>query len=164
MSEGCFPTNQWEEWGRDFESIRTSLVSLGEKRAIHIAHREVLAHHKVDDFTSIVHHWMQENYAESMLMGLRRLIDKGFRNRNTFSLVTLLEDIKNKSSEITLDKYVEMGHRAQTSSPDSFLRKLYARFSSDGSTLDSEKISSDIRSSIQRYRGHPDLYRQGNRA
>jgi hypothetical protein len=142
MSAGRFPSDQWAEWARYFERIKDSLASLGIKREIHIVHREVLSRrHVEDDGTGVVHRWMQENYAESMLIGLRRAIDN---DRKALSLVRLLEDIKNKAPEITFTKYVEMGRQAPASPSNSQLEHLYARFSSDGSTLDDGMISSDI--------------------
>jgi hypothetical protein len=135
-------SDQWVKWGRYFETIKGILASLSIKREIHQAHREALSrNHVEDDGTGVVHRWMRENYAESMLMSLRRVIDS---DHKTLSLVRLLEDIKSKAPEITFDKYAEFGRRAQAPPSDFQQEHLYARFSSDGSTLDDGMISDDI--------------------
>ena len=74
---GCIEVSEeLEGWVQDFESIRSSLMYLGTKRVIHRAHVKTLHNRQIEDGTSIVHRWMQQNYAESMLIGLRRIVDK----------------------------------------------------------------------------------------
>lgn len=124
---------------------------LGMKRVIHRAHLEVWSRHEVKDGTGVVHRWMEDNYADSMLMGLRRVLDK---SRQSFSLIKLLEDIARKHSLLTSDRYVELWRLRQEANDDSFPRMLYTRFSSDGRSL----ATSRIRDDIDRLRGdHDDL-------
>ncbi|MCH7666049.1 MAG: hypothetical protein IH936_08995 [Acidobacteria bacterium] len=98
--------------------------------------------HQISDGTSVVHRWMADNYADSMLMGLRRIVD---RNRRSFSLIRLLKDIEKNSSLLNVDRYVELWRRATASDDDVFPRMLFAKFSSDGRTLNGGKIRADVK-------------------
>lgn len=142
MAAGYFPTERWAAWSQSFESIRVDLMHLGMKRVIHKAHREVLSRHQVEKGTGVVHRWMQENYADSMLMGLRRVID---RDQRTVSLIALLKEIESARAEITLDRYMALWRHTRGTDDDLFPRMLFSRFSSDGSTLDGGKIGHDIK-------------------
>lgn len=60
---GCIEVSEGlARWVQDFESIRSSLMYLGVKRAIHRAHVEKLQDHQIEDGTNIIHRWMQQNY------------------------------------------------------------------------------------------------------
>ena len=115
---------------------------LGMKRVIHKAHLGVWSRHEVEDGTSVVHRWMADNYADSMLMGLRRVLDD---NRRSFSLIKLLEAIAKNHSLLTFDRYFELWRLRWESDDDSFPRMLYRTFSSDGRSLAAGRIRHDIR-------------------
>ncbi len=147
MRAGEFPSGEWAQWARDYEIIHGSLADLSRKRQIHKAHRRVLYQHEdvegreIEDGTVIVHHWMQENYTDSMLIGLRRIVDK---TGGTFSFVRLLQQLEKKRPLITLERYLQLSRAGKSPREDSFLKMLFSRFSSDGRTLDRRKIRADI--------------------
>lgn len=147
VPEGNFPTKDWAQWAEDLDAILGSLMDLGTKRKIHRAHRKVLHQHEdvegkeIRDGTLIVHHWMQENYADSMLIGLRRIVDK---SGGSFSFVRLLGQLEKERPLITLDRYLQRWTEEQRSRDSSFPQMLFSRFSSDGRTLDRTKIRIDI--------------------
>ena len=144
---GDFPDKEWAHWAQDFEVVHRALADLSTKRQIHKAHREVLYEHEdvegreIKDGTVTVHHWMQENYADSMLIGLRRIVDKTGRS---FSFVKLLERLERKRPLITFKSYVRLWNAEEHSSDQSFPKMLFSRFSSDGRTLDRKRIRADI--------------------
>lgn len=145
--EVSYPTKEWDQWAQDFDEVRSRVLDLGVKRQLHRSHRKVLHQHEdverqgITDGTVIVHHWMQENYADSMLIGLRRVVD---RTGGSFSFVKLLERLEKGRPLITLDRYVQLWSGDSTPLDDSFLKMLFSEFSSDGRTLDRKKIRADI--------------------
>jgi hypothetical protein len=142
MSQGRFPTAQWAKWGQGFESIRSRLISLGGKRVIHRAHHELCSSYSDEDAAGTVHQWIDDNYAESMLMGLRRVLDQA---RGSVSLIRLLKQIEKNHSLLTFDRYLRLCRRAMALDDDWFPRMLYAKFSSDGHSLDPARIQADIK-------------------
>lgn len=140
-TERSFPTEEWKRWAEHFYSIRNILMSLGEKRSLHKTHMEVLDQYETDDGTAVVHRWMLDNYADSMLMGLRRLVDS---RRGTFSLVNFLKVIRKGRHVIRLDRFAALWPREYQTESEAFRQHIYSRFSSDGRTFDREKIEQDI--------------------
>ena len=124
-----------------FESLRTSLVELGAKRLIHRAHLKALQRSEINDGTGIVHRWMQENYADSMLIGLRRILDN---TKGSFSLIRLLRYVQSNGDFHTVDNFIQVC-TSQHGYDDWYARALYARYSSDGCTLDRQRIEDDIK-------------------
>ncbi len=141
MSKASFSTDTWAEFGRNFDTILNSLMSLGSKRVIHQAHIAFLDRHEITDGTTVVHHWMQENYADSMLIGLRRVLDT---SGSSLSLIKLLEQLEEDCAVFTIDRYLRLFTEKDSPRGSSFLRMLYSKFSSDGTTLDRRKIRADI--------------------
>jgi AbiU2 len=163
MSIGRLPNAQWAKWRQDFGLISESLMDLGVKRVVHRAHHNVLSGHEIEHGMGVVHLWMDDNYADSMLMGLRRIIDD---SRGSFSLVRLLREIKKQHSLLTFEKYIDLvrvawGSCAVATRPspggrgavrsilalsdlDSFARLLYGNFSADGRTFDGHIVVADI--------------------
>jgi len=92
-----YPMQQWAEWALDIESIKDELVWLMGKRTIWKAHNESLRGTTITDATAIVHDWLRENYADSMLMGLRRILDG---TKGTKSLLKLLEELHDTTASI----------------------------------------------------------------
>jgi len=90
-------------WIGDFDSIKSSLMDLGMKRMLHRAHVKELQGREIEDGTSIVHRWMQENYAHSMLIGLRRILDD---SKGSFSLVKLLNKLEKHHALFTCERYL----------------------------------------------------------
>lgn len=76
MSEKPFPTKQWADWAKGFNLVQDDLIALATRRMIHRTHLKTIEGHEITDGTGIVHRWMLDNYAESMLIGLRRITDK----------------------------------------------------------------------------------------
>lgn len=143
MSEGL------AGWVRDFESIRSSLMYLGTKRAIHRAHVEKLQGRQIEDGTSIVHRWMQQNYAESMLIGLRRILDK---RRGSVSLLKLLEELEKNHALFTCERYLQLWSNGRPGGNDLYPRALYAIFSRDGRTIDRKRIRADVETLLTDYK------------
>jgi hypothetical protein len=125
----------------DFEKVRLSLVDLGAKRMIHRAHVKELQDREINDGTGIVHRWMQENYADSMLIGLRRILDNA---RGSFSLVRLLRRVERSHALLNIDGYVQLSAGQPGRVDDWYVRALFAKFSNDGRTLDRQRIRVDI--------------------
>jgi len=146
---GCIEVSEGlAGWVRDFESIRSSLMYLGMKRVIHRAHVEKLQDRQIEDGTSIVHRWMQQNYAESMLIGLRRILDK---RKGSFSLIKLLEKLDKNHALFTYERYLQLWSNGQPEVDDLWLGKLYAIFSRDGCTIDRKQIQTDINKVLKDY-------------
>ena len=124
-----------------FESLRISLVELGAKRLIHRAHIKALQRSEINDGTGVVHRWMQENYADSMLIGLRRILDN---TKGSFSLIRLLRYVQSNRDFHTVDNFIHVCE-SQHGYDDWYARALYARYSSDGCTLDRQRIKDDIK-------------------
>jgi len=162
MAAEEFPTKQWGEWRKDFEAVKDSLVGLGAKRVIHRAHHKALGNREIEDGTGVVHDWMDDNYADSILMGLRRILDD---SKGSFSFVRVLADLKKNRSLLSFERYskllestMESYQEVSTSSPgggakrfvpatvdkQGFGRMLYGTFSSDGRNLDAGRIDADI--------------------
>ena len=165
MPMSSFPNAQWEKWGRDFETISESLMDLGVKRVVHKSYHKVLSGHEIEHGLGIVHLWIDDNYADSMFMGLRRIIDG---SSGSFSLVKLLQDIKKHHSLLTFERYVklvrgewgnctataealpEAGGRGAVrsiiglSDLDSLARFLYGKFSTNGRTFNESVVAADI--------------------
>ncbi len=142
-------SEELEGWVQEFELIKRSLMYLGAKRVIHRAHEKALHNRQVEDGTSIVHRWMQQNYAESMLIGLRRIVDK---RKGSLSLLKLLEKIEKNRALFTYERCVQMWPDGQPMANDSRLRALYASFSRDGRTIDRKQIRPDIKKLPTDYR------------
>src|SRR5687768_2031682 len=101
-------------------------MELGMKRLIHRAHMEALQGRRFLDGTGIVHWWMKDNYAESMLIGLRRILDT---TKGSFSLVRLLRKLMRSHALFTFEGYLEHWSGAQDPDDDLYARMLYASFS-----------------------------------
>jgi len=142
MDRNEFPTEQWARWARDFIALRTSLMDLATKRALHRAHMVALEKWQEDDGTGVVHQWMVENYADSMLIGLRRLVDK---TRGVLSLVKLLEAIAQNHAAFSITRYLEFWQCTYPGINVARARFAYARFSRDGRTFDQEQVRADLR-------------------
>jgi hypothetical protein len=142
VSKARFPNPKWAAWSESFESVRNDLRLLGMKLVIHEAHLEAWNRAPVNDGTALVHRWMADNYADSMLMGLRRVVDG---SRRSFSLIKLLEDIARESSLLTADRYLELWRHRHGSGDELFPRMLYGQFSSDNRRLDAARVRADIR-------------------
>jgi hypothetical protein len=162
MEAEDFPTRQWAGWREDFEAIKGSLVYLAAKRKIHRAYRKALGDREIKDGTGVVHDWMDDNYADSILIGLRRIIDE---SKGSFSLVKILEGLKRNRSLLSFERYSKLlestrGRRELGSAPspaggakrvilagldaEGFGRMLYSVFSSDGRNLEAGRIDADI--------------------
>lgn len=141
IRNASFPTKQWESWRTDFDRVRQSLMHLGGKRVLHRAHQRSLQHREVGDGTAIVHRWLLDNYADSMLMGLRRILD---RSRGSFSLVKLLEEIAQQHSLLTFDRYLKLLGEPGDDLDALFPKMLWSQFSADDRTLDRRRICDDI--------------------
>lgn len=128
-------------WVADFEKVRLSLVDLGAKRLIHKAHVKELQDREINDGTSIVHRWIQENYADSMLIGLRRILDD---NRDSFSLIRLLRRVERGHALLNIDGYIQLSAGQPGQLDDWYVRALFTRFSTDGRTFDRQRIRLDI--------------------
>jgi hypothetical protein len=122
---------------------------LGTKRVIHRAHVKTLHNRQIEDGTSIVHRWMQQNYAESMLIGLRRIVDK---RKGSLSLLKLLEKLEKNHALFTYERCVQLWSDGQPVVNDLRLRALYAIFSRDGRTIDREQIRADVKKLLTDYR------------
>jgi hypothetical protein len=131
-----------QAWISEFDSIKHSLVNMGAKRLIHNAHLKWLSGRPIDDDTGIVHRWMQENYADSMLMGLRRILDG---RRGSFSLVRLLGNLERNAALFSFQGYVKLWTSQQGDIDQQFVKALYARFSTDHRTLDRRRIREDVK-------------------
>lgn len=134
-------------WIADFDSIRHSLIEMGAKRLIHKAHFKWLNDYHIDDGTGIVHRWMQENYADSMLMGLRRILDN---RRGSFSLIRLLSKLERNHALFSVDGYVRLWASQQSDIDEQFVKALYTRFSSNHRTLDRRRIQEDVKTLLAR--------------
>lgn len=119
------------------------------KRAIHRAHVEKLQDRQIEDGTSIVHRWMQQNYAESMLIGLRRILDK---RRGSVSLLKLLEELEKNHVFFTCERYLQLWSNGLPGGNDLYPRALYAIFSRDGRTIDRKRIRADIETLLTDYK------------
>ena len=142
-------SEELEGWVQDFESIRSSLMYLGTKRVIHRAHVKTLHDRQIEDGTSIVHRWMQQNYAESMLIGLRRILDE---RKGSVSLPKLLEKLGKNHVLFTRERCLQLWSNGRPVINDSYLRALYAIFSRDGRTIDREQIRADVKKLLTDYR------------
>ena len=129
-------------WVVEFDSIKSSLVYMGMKRVIHRAHMKQLLGRDIWDGTGIVHRWIQENYADSMLIGLRRILDK---DKRTCSLIKLLQKVQKNHALFTFEGYLQLWSNAQPRVDDRYARALYITFSSNGRTLDKRRIEEDIK-------------------
>jgi len=69
VSEKPFPNKQWADWAGGFNLIQDDLIALAIRRMIHRSHLKAIEDHEIADGTGIVHRWMLDNYAESMLIG-----------------------------------------------------------------------------------------------
>jgi AbiU2 len=125
----------------DFETVKHSLMDLGAKRLIHKAHIKELKHPYVDDGTGVVHRWAQENYADSMLIGLRRLLDD---RRGSLSLIRLLKQVEQDHLLFSADWYIRFWAKEHSRTNEKYARLLYARFSRNGRTLDQQQIRADV--------------------
>jgi hypothetical protein len=130
------------DWIVDFDWIRRSLAEMGAKRLVHKAYLERLHDRQIEEGTEIVHQWMQENYADSMLIGLRRILDG---SRGSFSLVKLLGKIEQNRAHFTIDRYVRLCASQQARIDGWYAEAMYARFSSDHRTLDRRLIQADVK-------------------
>lgn len=127
-----------------FESLRINLVELGAKRLIHRAHLKALKDCDIVDGTGIVHRWIQENYADSMLIGLRRSLDN---RKDSFSLIRLLRHVQSDRGFHTIDNFITLCAR-QHDYDEWYARALYGRYSGDGGTLDRKRIDDDIKTVV----------------
>jgi hypothetical protein len=115
-------------------------MHLGMKRVIHRAHVKKLESRQIEDGTGIVHRWLQENYADSMLIGLRRILDD---SKGTYSLIKLLRKLENHRASFAWEHYLRLWPDAQPPADDVYPRALYATFSRDGLTIDRQRIRAD---------------------
>jgi len=120
---------------------------MGAKRLIHQAHLKRLNERRFDDGTGIVHRWMQESYADSMLMGLRRILDN---NRGSFSLVRLLGNLERNAALFSFDGYLKLWVGQQADIDEEFARALYTRYSTDGKTINRRRIQEDVKALLVR--------------
>ncbi len=117
-------------------------MHLGEKRVLHRAHQDALQRCRIPDGTGSVHRWMLDNYADSILLGLRRTLDQ---NSRSFSLVKLLEELAKQHSVLTFDRYIELIGDSGTSEKSILPKLFWSRFSADGRNLDQTRIRADIK-------------------
>jgi len=134
-----YPMQQWAEWALDIESIKDELVWLMGKRTIWKAHNESLRGTTITDATAIVHDWLRENYADSMLMGLRRILDG---TKGTKSLLKLLEELRGQTSLLSYDRFRTLCRDGEFG--DTVAAKAYRQFSKDGRSFDPSIIEADI--------------------
>lgn len=135
-----YPTQQWAEWARDIEGIKDELVWLMGKRTIWKAHNESLRGTTIPDSTVIVHDWLRENYLDSMLMGLRRILDG---TKGTKSLLKLLEELRGQTALLSYDRFRTLWRDGEFG--DSAAAKAYQQFSKNGRSFDPSTVEADIR-------------------
>lgn len=135
-----YPTQQWGAWAQDVETIKDELVWLMGKRTIWKAHNESLRGTSITDSTVIVHDWLRENYLDSVLMGLRRILDG---TKRTKSLLTLLEELRAQTSILSYDRFRTLWRNGEFG--DIAAAKAYRQFSKDGRSFDPSTIEADIR-------------------
>ncbi len=95
----AYPSPQWKQWVETLNQIGNAITALHGKRAIWRSYQEHGKAGMASDEDGPFHDWMIRNYADSVTIGIRRVIDDDRRVR---SLVRLLRDIEKRSGEITM--------------------------------------------------------------
>jgi hypothetical protein len=142
-----YPNLQWAKWAQEIDNFKNDLVLLMEKRVIWKAHNETLRQTNVTDSTVVVHQWLRANYEDSMLVGLRRILDG---TKGTMSLLKFLEELKGNTSVLSYDRF-----RTLWGGDDLAVRasvNAYQRFSKDGRNFNPEVIKTDIHRLKTRYK------------
>ncbi|MBK8180613.1 MAG: hypothetical protein IPK67_17295 [Planctomycetes bacterium] len=136
-----YPSSIWAELVAEAEVVSRELIKLLDKRQLWRAHNATLVGNGVEGPTALVHHWLHENYLDSIIIGLRRALDD---DKQATSLVKLLQKIERRQSEFTLVRFQTL----YTDTLAAFGKELagadFGRFSRDGVEIDGELIKADI--------------------
>src|SRR5690349_23461600 len=97
-----FPSERWAAIAEDANRLKEELIRLIGKRVIWRAHNDSLRGQDVQDSTSVVHEWLRENYFDSMIVGLRRVLDQ---TGGVLSLPKLLARIALAPQEFTFERF-----------------------------------------------------------
>jgi hypothetical protein len=123
------------------DELKQALWRLSRKRQIFRAHNESLKETPVNDATAVVHHWIRENYFDSMMIGLRCLLD---RRSGTRSLPKILEELMRNRSAISFERYRQFLKSTKFLRWEEMAKEAYAPFTKDGRNFDSERVRSDL--------------------
>ncbi len=145
--EKSYPNQQWAKWAQEIEAFKDEFIRLMAKRVIWKAHNEALRETPVSDSTVVVHQWLRANYEDSMLVGLRRMLDGTKRSR---SLLKILEELQGHTSVLSYDKFRTLW--GDDDLADRFSVRAYQRFSKDGRNFNPDVIKADIQKLKTRYK------------
>jgi len=91
---------------------------------------------------------MQDNYADSMLIGLRRIVD---RRKGVHSATKLLEELERGRPLVTFQRFLKFWGAEPREGRESFARYLFSRISSDEKTIDKKKVRNDVNTLLRKH-------------
>lgn len=136
-----YPTNQWAEWAQYVRNLKEELARLMLKRKIWRTFVDVLQNSSPSESTYLVCEWINLNYVDSILIGLRRMLDD---RKGKVSLIRFLQELKRDVSLLSFDRYLTLWTDSATEVNRRRASEAYRRFSSDGRNFDPDVIDSDI--------------------
>ncbi|PIR37804.1 MAG: hypothetical protein COV34_02960 [Candidatus Zambryskibacteria bacterium CG10_big_fil_rev_8_21_14_0_10_42_12] len=145
MSNKKYPTSDWAKWAESISILKTDFVSLMTKREIWRALKnayEKNSNYQIKQEAHQIIDWINRNYVDSMLIGLRRIIDT---SKDTVSLIKLLEEISKNPTVITFDRYQTLWTSGSEQVNRMRATEVFKRFSKDNRNLDVNIIKNDIR-------------------
>ena len=142
MEPKKYPTEKWAALAEDAGHIKDELIHLVGKRVIWMAHNESLKGLSIDDATSIVHDWLRSNYRDSMIVGLRRILDD---TRGVKSLVKLLEKTSKNSHEFTFERFAALYTNDLGEFGLELATRDFSHYSKGGKQIDRKLIEADIK-------------------
>ncbi len=135
-----FPTDEWKSWAAESEGIKWAIVRLFHKRMIWRAHNESLRSREINDPTAMVHQWIRENYADSITVGIRRILDE---SSGVLSFCNLLKKLAQRSEVLSFENYYRLWDDFPASLRDWSAREGYSKFSTDGVRISARRINRD---------------------
>lgn len=150
MSTRNYPSEKWRTIAADAEQVRDELIRLMVKRQLWRDHNQALKGDGVEGPTALVHHWIHDNYLDSIVIGLRRAIDS---SKGVVSLRKVLDEIAKNCSEFTLERFKKL-----YGNPHEQLAELdFKAYSCNGITIDQALVRRDIKKLREDHRRLIDL-------
>lgn len=132
-AESRFPSARWADWAGQIGDLQSRMVNLITKRKIWNSYTESLRGATPSEAESVVHEWLQQNYVDSVAVGLRRVLDA---TKGTRSLLKLLESMERGSVELSFDNFSYFWRLDASAFAAQDAREMYRPFTKDGKEFD----------------------------
>jgi len=134
-NNSAYPNQRWKKWVDYLNILSNETNYLSKKRAIWKEYDKFVNENNLEDKYREIHKWIVLNFIDSILIGIRRMLDE---HSDTISLVNFLSELKHDYALINIDKILTYHENSEA------VTKAFKRFSSDDRNMDLDVIESDI--------------------